>query len=80
MIALAGLEVLVHELKPPWPVGRAVSAIDHQVGKVVADQLTNRVNRLGLETSLSEQGKHGRRRFGGKKLSVGIRPTVTDAR
>lgn len=31
MIALARLEVPVHELKPPWPVGRAVSAIDHEV-------------------------------------------------
>ncbi len=79
MIARVGLEVPVHELKPSWPVGRAVTAIDHEIGKVVADHLANRVNRLGFETSLPEQGKRWSRRFRSKKLTVGIRPTVTDA-
>jgi sugar lactone lactonase YvrE len=36
---LAGLEVPVPELKPSWPVGRAVTAIDHAMGKVVAPVL-----------------------------------------
>lgn len=35
-------------LKPSWPVGRAVTAIDHEIGKVVADHLTNRVIRLDV--------------------------------
>lgn len=32
-----GFQVLIHELQPKIPVGRAVSAVDHQVGQLIAN-------------------------------------------